>query len=77
VATPCRTRHVAAMETSNYPPGFNHGGSHTFRMGPTVIKTRGGIVEERHTAPHFHVIFITSVAVNTILGKGDKSFLAY
>jgi hypothetical protein len=40
--------------------------------------------EERHTAPHLHVTLkkkcnkiTTRVAVNTILGKGDKSFLAY
>jgi len=34
------------------PPGFNHGGSHTFSPGPTAIKTRGGIVECSMMLPH-------------------------
>ena len=34
-------------------------------------------VETSIKTPHFHVTNIKCVAVNTILGKGAKSFLAY
>ena len=39
-----------SWDTTKYyyppPPGFNHGGAKWKCMGPTVIKTRGGIVVE-------------------------------
>jgi hypothetical protein len=32
-------------------PGFNRGGSHTFSLGPTAIKTRAGVVSDPRLAP--------------------------